>query len=140
MVTVTFKVRFYETDMMGVVHHTNHIRWFEMGRVEYLRQAGVDLNELMAEDILFPIKKVSCEYIESVTFDDELILETTMPSVSRAQMTFNYILRRKRDGALIAKGSTQNVFINMKTGKIIRLKGDKIEKLVAFVEAEKNGI
>ena len=63
MVTVIEKVRFYETDMMGIAHHSNHIRWFECGRCEYLRQAGIDLFELMDQGILFPIKHVSCEYI-----------------------------------------------------------------------------
>lgn len=47
MVSFSLKVRFYETDLMGVVHHANYLRWFEMGRVEYLRQAGIDLNEMM---------------------------------------------------------------------------------------------
>ena len=61
MVTIIEKVRFYETDMMGIVHHSNHIRWFECGRCEYLRQAGIDLFELMDRGILFPIKNVSCE-------------------------------------------------------------------------------
>ena len=55
MVTVTERVRFYETDMMGIAHHSNHIRWFECGRCEYLKQAGIDLFELMDEGILFPI-------------------------------------------------------------------------------------
>ena len=49
MVSFSLKVRFYETDLMGVVHHANYLRWFEMGRVEYLRQAGIDLNEMMGE-------------------------------------------------------------------------------------------
>ena len=49
MVSFSLKVRFYETDLMGVVHHANYLRWFEMGRVEYLRQAGIDLNEMMGK-------------------------------------------------------------------------------------------
>lgn len=62
MITVQEKVRFVETDLMGVVHHSNYFRWFEMGRVEYLRQAGVFLTELMADGIVFPITHVDCQF------------------------------------------------------------------------------
>ena len=59
MVSFSLKVRFYETDLMGVVHHANYLRWFEMGRVEYLRQAGIDLNEMMGEGFMVPIVDVN---------------------------------------------------------------------------------
>ena len=77
MVSVTERVRFSETDMMGNAHHANHIRWFECARCEYMRAAGVDLFELMDEGILFPIKNVSCEYIDNIYYDDEIIIEFT---------------------------------------------------------------
>jgi acyl-CoA thioester hydrolase len=57
MITVKDKVRFVETDMMGVVHHANYLRWFEMGRVAYLKQCGVYLLDLMAENIFSPLRK-----------------------------------------------------------------------------------
>ena len=65
MVSFSLKVRFYETDLMGVVHHANYLRWFEMGRVEYLRQAGIDLNEMMGEGFMVPIVDVNCRYRQS---------------------------------------------------------------------------
>ena len=55
-------VRFYETDMMGIAHHSNHFRWFEMARIEFLRKIGVTLWDMMNEDIVFPIMNVSCNY------------------------------------------------------------------------------
>ncbi len=121
MVSVTVKVRFYETDMMGVVHHTNHLRWFESGRVEYLRKAGIELLDLMANGIIFPIKKISCEYKEPAMFDDFIRVETTLKKLSRAQLVFSYQLVREKDGVLIATGETQSVFTNKATGKIARL-------------------
>lgn len=130
MITAKVKVRFYETDMMGVVHHTNHLRWFELGRVEYLRKAGIELLDLMANGILFPIKSISCEYKESAHFDDYVIIETVLAKVSRAQMVFSYRLVRESDGALLATGETQNVFTYEKTGKIARLE-DKYYKSLA---------
>ena len=55
MYTATINVRFYETDMMGIAHHSNHFRWFEMARIEFLRHIGVTLWDMMDEDIVFPI-------------------------------------------------------------------------------------
>jgi len=86
MVTVKDKVRFVETDMMGVVHHSNFFRWFEMGRVEYLRQAGVYLLELMAAGILFPISDVSCKYRASARFDDCIAIEASLVALSKVKM------------------------------------------------------
>ena len=71
MITIRDKVRFVETDMMGVVHHANYLRWFEMGRVAYLRACGISLGELMADGVIFPITEVRAKYKNSCTFDDD---------------------------------------------------------------------
>ena len=63
--TVAHKVNFYDTDAMAVVHHSNYIRWFEIGRVEFLRQAGITLTELMDDGYVFPITEVSAKYMNS---------------------------------------------------------------------------
>ena len=120
MVTVKDKVRFVETDMMGVVHHSNFFRWFEMGRVEYLRQAGVYLLELMAAGILFPISDVSCKYRASARFDDCIVIEASLVALSKVKMVFGYQVLRESDGVLLATGSTQNAFTDA-NGRIIRL-------------------
>lgn len=130
MITVRDKVRFVETDMMGVVHHSNYFRWFEMGRVEYLRQAGILLLDLMADGILFPITDVGCQYKASAKFDDYILIETTMSELSRAKMVFTYRVVREADGALLATGRTQNVFTDMQ-GRIIRLAPEVYDKMAA---------
>lgn len=121
MFTTSLRVRFYETDMMEVVHHTNHLRWFEMGRVEFFRACGITLWDMMNDGIVFPITKVTCEYKEPARFDDVLTVEVTVAKISRAQCVFTYRILRDADGALIATGETQNVFTDKVTGKIIRL-------------------
>ncbi|MDY3974320.1 thioesterase family protein [uncultured Veillonella sp.] len=121
MFTTSLRVRFYETDMMEVVHHTNHLRWFEMGRVEFFRACGITLWDMMNDGIVFPITKVTCEYKEPARFDDILTVEVTVSKISRAQCVFTYRILREADGALIAIGETQNVFTDKETGKIIRL-------------------
>lgn len=137
MVTVREKVRFVETDMMGVVHHSNYFRWFEMGRVEYLRQAGISLWDLMNEGIVFPITKVDCEYRSSARFDDYILIETTMNALSRAQMTFSYRVVKEADGSLLAYGHTQNVFTGEKN-KIIRLPMKYYQKLELLFKNEQS--
>ncbi|HWR07935.1 thioesterase family protein [Sporomusa sp.] len=128
MITVREKVRFVETDMMGVVHHSNYFRWFEMARVEYLRQAGVLLNNLMAEDIVFPITDVDCKYRMSAKFDDYILIEAVLSEVSKVKMVFTYRVLREHDGALLATGCTQNAFTN-KQGKITRLPEHYFKKI-----------
>lgn len=128
MIAIRDKVRFVETDMMGVVHHAKYFSWFEMGRVEYLRQANIYLLELMEQGILFPIKDVSCQYIASAKFDDDIIIETTMADLSRAKMIFNYRVLREKDNTLLATGKTQNVFTDQNS-KVIRLPMEIYEPL-----------
>jgi acyl-CoA thioester hydrolase len=133
MITVREKVRFVETDMMGVAHHSNYFRWFEMGRVEYLRQAGISLYELMAEGVVFPITHVDCQYKASARFDDYILIETVMTEFSRVKMAFQYHVKREADGVLLAEGNTQNVF-TCGQGKIVRIPGVYYEKLRDFQE------
>lgn len=135
MITVREKVRFVETDMMGVAHHSNHFRWFEMARVEYLRQAGVLLLDLMAQDIVFPITEVSCQYKASARFDDWLLIEAKLADLSRAKMVFNYQIIRESDHTLLATGRTQNVFTDG-SGRIIRLPLEYYNKLHALFTSE----
>jgi len=137
MITVREKVRFVETDMMGVAHHSNHFRWFEMGRVEYLRQAGISLIDLMNEGIVFPITHVECQYRASAKFDDYILIETTMTEVSPVKMVFTYKIIREIDGVLLAAGNTINVFATSQ-GKIVRLPGAYFNKLKMAFENKGN--
>lgn len=122
MVTrVTHKVNFYDTDAMAVVHHSNYIRWFEIGRVEFLREVGITLNEMMDDGYVFPITEVSAKYVNSARFDDVLIIETTPTALTKAKMAFDYRILRESDGTLLVTGHTQNVFTSMATGHITRL-------------------
>ena len=136
MITVREKVRFVETDMMGVVHHGNYFKWFEVGRVEYLRKAGVYLLDLMADGILFPITEVGCQYKSSARFDDYVMIHTTMTDLSRAKMEFRYQVVREGDGLLLAEGMTRNVFTGP-DGKITRLAPPIYEKLQAAFEEDR---
>ena len=133
MITIRDKVRFVETDMMGVVHHANYLRWFEMGRVAYLRACGITLGELMDAGVVFPITEVKATYKNSCTFDDDFEVQVRMSAFNKAKMEFTYKVIRLRDGAVAVEGHTRNVFTD-KEGRIIRLEPrwfDKIQKVYA---------
>ena len=139
MVTVDLRVNFFDTDAMGVVHHANYIRWFEIGRVEYLRSIGITLEALMEDGFLFPITEVSAKYVSPGHFDDELCVETKASRLTKAKMVFRYRIFRKSDGVTLAEGRTQNVFTNRETGHIARLP-EKYYTLLekAMADEEKN--
>ena len=139
MIAVRDKVRFVETDLMGVVHHSNYLRWFEMARVEYLRAANVLLPELIAQGIVFPIVEVQCKYRQSAHFDEIIRVEATLSEFSRAKLCFSYRVLRDADDVLLAEGKTQNVFTNM-DGRIIRLPQLYYDRISALRQAEDGGV
>lgn len=128
------KVNFYDTDTMAVVHHSNYIRWFEIGRVELLRAVGITLGEMMEDGYVFPITDVSAKFHSPGYFDDELIIETTPTALTRAKMAFDYRILRKSDRTLLVTGHTQNVFTEKATGKITRLPAKYFERLAKGLE------
>ena len=132
--TVAHKVNFYDTDAMAVVHHSNYIRWFEIGRVEFLRRAGITLTELMDDGYVFPITEVSAKYMNSGYFDDELIIETTPVALTKAKMAFSYRVLRACDDTVLVTGFTQNVFTSRATGKITRLPDKYYDKLKVMLD------
>jgi len=131
---VNHRVNFYDTDAMAVVHHANYIRWFEIGRVEFLREAGITLNELMKDGFVFPITEVSAKYVSPARFDDELIIETIPTALTKVKMAFDYRVLRVLDGTLLVQGHTQNVFTSRETGMITRLPAKYYEKLKAALD------
>ena len=136
MITITERVRFSETDMMGNAHHSNHIRWFECARCAYFDQAGVSLFKLMDDGILFPIKHVACEYIDNIYYNDDISIEARLTKLTRAQMVFSYRILRTKDGHLMAEGMTQNVFTHKETGKVARLADEPYNNLKALYELD----
>jgi len=130
------RVNFFDTDTMGVVHHSNYIRWFEIGRVEFLRKAGITLNELMSDGYSFPIVNVDAKYISPARFDDELIIETTPIALTKAKMEFTYRILSKQEAKVLVTGMSKNVFTSLKTGKVVRLPEKYHLKLTAAMQCE----
>ena len=126
---INLRVKFYDTDLMGVVHHSNYIRWFETARVEFLRSVGIDLNEMMNDGIVFPIVDIQAKYLNPAKFDDELELEIIPAAMTKVKWEFEYKIRRAGEEKILVEGFSRNVFTNAATGKIMRLPEKYFSKL-----------
>ncbi len=127
ILTITERVKFFDTDTMGVVHHSNYIRMFETGRVEFLRAIGISLNEMMSDGILFPIVEVNAKFHAPALFDDVLEIKTIAEALTRAKMQFRYEIRRQGEEKILVEGNSTNVFTH--DGKICRLPEKFFERL-----------
>jgi acyl-CoA thioester hydrolase len=136
LVIVKETVRFVDTDMMGVAHHSNYFRWFETARAAFLKAAGVELWDLMNAGYYFPISDARCTYKVSARYGDCLSIELKMIDLSRAKMDFSYQARRFADHKLLAVGYTRNVFTKT-DGKVARLGDDFYQTLKKLFEKEK---
>ena len=109
------RVRYAETDQMGVVYHTNHFVWFEVGRVELLRQFGFSYKDMEREDDCFiAVVDARCRYKAPVHYDDEVIVRTYLKHVREKVIRFGYELRGAESGKLLAEGETTHVVANSK--------------------------
>ncbi|MFZ0807864.1 MAG: thioesterase family protein [Candidatus Sulfotelmatobacter sp.] len=104
------RVRYAETDQMGVVYHSNHLIWFEVGRVEFMRQMGFLYRDMEREDGRFiAVAEVKCRYRAPVYYDQEVIVRTELKSVRESVVVFSYELLRADDGGLLAEGETTHI-------------------------------
>jgi acyl-CoA thioester hydrolase len=107
------RVRYAETDQMGVVYHANHFVWFEVGRVELLRQLGFSYRDMESNDnCFFAVAEAKCRYRAPVRYDEEVLVRTQLLNVRESVVHFGYELRRVEDGALLAEGETTHIVTN----------------------------
>lgn len=100
------RVRYSETDKMGVVYHTHYLVWFEIGRTEFLRAHGSSYRELEERDVFMPVLECYCRYRRSARYDDRVRIETRCRRVQRARLRFDYLVIREADAARLAEGYT----------------------------------
>jgi len=113
---------YYETDKMGIVHHSNYIRWFEEARLDFMRKAGMIYTDVEKEDILMPVISVNCKYKVPVAFDDEVKIITKLTFFNGIRMKYSYEIYKTKDGSLSAYGESEHCFIDEKTREPINLK------------------
>ena len=107
-----FRVRYAETDQMGVVYHSNYIVWFEVGRVEMLRQLGFSYREMEKDDDThIVVVDVRCRYKMPARYDDMICVRTSLLNVRESLLRFGYEIFRDNDEALLAEGETVHLVV-----------------------------
>ena len=107
------RVRYAETDQMGVVYHSNHFIWFEVGRVEFMRQLGFTYRDMELEyGCHIAVVDARCRYKAPARYDEEIIVRTHMKNARESLVHFGYELLRAEDGALLAEGETTHIVID----------------------------
>ncbi|TGE31270.1 thioesterase family protein [Desulfosporosinus sp. Sb-LF] len=104
------RVRYAETDQMGIVYHSNYLIWFEVGRSELFREIGLPYTKFEEQGLGLAVVEASCRYRKPTHYDDELVIVTEIDKISSRSVSFSYLVYR--DETLLAEGKTVHVFIN----------------------------
>ncbi len=115
----TLRVRFAETDAQGIVYYANYFVWFEVGRVNYLREVGFNVLRREQEGITFVIAESRCRYHASARFDDPILIRTWISQVKERSFVFSYQVLNQETGVLLAEGETVQVMVDPTTHKPI---------------------
>lgn len=109
------RVRYADTDAMGVVYYANYLAYFEVGRVELLRAAEADYRGIEAGGVVAAVTRADCRYLAPARFDDLLAICARVASIGRATMRFEYEIRREPEGTLLAHGYTEHACLDRQT-------------------------
>lgn len=101
-----FRVRYAETDKMGVVYNSNYLIWFEIGRVELMRDLGYSYRDLEEDGYMLPVAEASCRFKDAAGYDDEILIRTRIARLRRSLIQFEYEIYRAEDLKLLATGAT----------------------------------
>ncbi len=114
IVDVDLRVRYAETDQMGVAYYANYLVWFEVGRSEFCRKRGFRYGDLEALGYKLVVTDVHCRYRNSARYDETVIVRTKLKGVNKRMITFGYEILRKDQEEVIAEGETRHICIDAK--------------------------
>lgn len=106
------KVNYYETDAMGIVHHSNYIRWFEEARVMWMDKGGIPYEEVEKNGVKMPVIGVSCEYKIPAKFGDTICVEVYTKEITFVRYIIGYKVTNRETGELLSTGETRHCFVN----------------------------
>ncbi|ADL68326.1 thioesterase family protein [Thermoanaerobacterium thermosaccharolyticum] len=107
------RVRYGETDKMGIVYYANYLNWFEIGRTEFFRSLGMTYKELEDNKIMLPVIETNCKYIWSAEYDDVIIIRTRIDFLKGTRIRFAYDIIRENNNRLLAQGMTEHPFTTL---------------------------
>lgn len=107
------RVRYAETDQMGVVYYANYLVWMEVARVEYCRSVGFNYQQMEADDGVFlAVAEANCRYLAPAKFDEEIVVRTSVKDAHARMIVFAYDIKRAHGDESLAKGYTKHIWLN----------------------------
>ncbi|MFI0431337.1 acyl-CoA thioesterase [Mariniflexile sp. HMF6888] len=116
---IQIRVRYGETDQMGVVHHGNYALYLEMGRIEWLRKLGISYKSMEKNGVMLPVVSLNINYKKSAGYDDVINVKTQLKNMPTARIEFEYEITNEM-GDILTTAHTTLVFIDMKTNRPIK--------------------
>lgn len=129
--------KYYETDQMGIIHHSNYVKWMEEARLDLMDQIGLNYKQMEEMEIISPVLSISVEYHSMVHFDDTVVIETKLIKYNGIKMEVEYIMRDKETGELRTTARSSHCFLN-RSGKPISLKRTYPELDTKFFEVKED--
>lgn len=108
----TIRVRYAETDQMGVVYHARYLDWFEVGRTEMIRSCGMEYRTLEEKGLLLPVIDLTVQYRKPARYDDWVVIETRLTGFGSVRLEFAYEIRKQADNELLVTGTTRHMWVN----------------------------
>ena len=135
---VRIRAIYADTDAMGIVYHTNYIRWFEIGRIELLRKMGITYSEVEKDGFYLPVTRVYCHYHLPAHYDEIVLVETRIAYLKHASIKFTYLIWDESRENLLTEGYTIHACTD-RDGRIIRTPSVITDKIGSecFIEKEK---
>lgn len=116
---IIHKVQYYETDKMGITHHSNYIRWMEEARVDFFEKIGYDYSRLETEGIISPVVGVECNYKLSTKFEDTVEIKVRIKEFKGVKLVFEYLMKNAKTNEIVAEASSKHCFVNNEGRPII---------------------
>lgn len=121
------KVRYCETDQMGLVHHGSYINYFEEARIAWISNLGFSYSEMEKSGIILPVSKLNVNYLRPAYFDDDLLISVELAELPTSRLIFNYTINKEEE--VIVTGTTVLAFLNKETKKPVKCPDYMLEKV-----------
>lgn len=125
--SIKIKVRYCETDQMGLVHHGSYINYFEEARIAWISNLGFSYSEMEKSGIILPVSKLNVSYLRPTYFDDVLVVSVELTEIPTSRLIFNYTIKNKDE--IVVTGTTVLAFLNKETKKPVRCPDYMLEKV-----------
>ena len=134
------RVRYKETDQMGIAHHANYLPWFEIGRTDLCRLLGTSYREIEEQGLLLVVAEIGCRYRTPFRYDDEVVIRTIVEMASSRGMRFRYELFDASGKTLHASGFTSHIWLDAATRRPTSVRGEMLQKFAAIAQKRVRGV